>query len=106
MTWLRHVDCQWQFFQGNTTPSFGLGVLLNPWVLRSFSESVYGPLISVKRKFLDKFEFYNTIYTFNNYFIIVFLTNKRYLNTPLKTHLHLLKIGTLPNHIVTNLKPN
>ena len=61
---------------------------------------------SVKRKFLGKFEFYNTIYIFNNYFIIVFLANKRYLNIPLKAHLHLLKMGTLPNHIVTNLKPN
>ena len=61
---------------------------------------------TVKRKFLGKFEFHNTIYIFNNYFIIVFLTNKRYLNTPLKAHLYLLKIGTLPNHIVTNLKPN
>ena len=71
---------------------------------------VYGLTNSVKHKFLCKFGFHShsTIYTFNNYFTTVFLviSFKRYPNTPLKAHLHLLKSVMMPNHIVTNLKPN
>ena len=44
---------------------------------------------SAKHRFLGKFVPHNTIYTFKNYFVIVFLaisfqflTNKRYLNNP------------------------
>ena len=34
--------------------------------------TVYGTTISAKHKFLNKFRSYNTIYTFKNYFFIIF----------------------------------
>ena len=60
---------------------------LNPLIKLILLEEISIKL--AKRRFLGKFESHNTIYTFKNYFITVFLvinfqfsTNKRYPNRP------------------------
>ena len=42
--------------------------------------TVYGLPNLTKRRFLGKFEYYNIIHVFKNYFTTVFLANKRYPN--------------------------